>query len=189
MKGAIARAEEIADSEEKSCILSQFDNPANPDAHYKTTAEEILSSMDGKLDFYVAGVGTGGTLSGTARRLKEVLSSIQVVAVEPEKSPVISGGAAAPHKIQGIGAGFIPENYDGTLVDQVVPVSDEDAMETARQLAGKEGILCGISGGAAAKAALDLAGRPENQGKTVLFILPDTGERYLSTPLFGDNNV
>lgn len=180
MKGAIAKAKELNHEIPGSVVMSQFDNPANPEIHSRTTGEEIWRDTDGAVDIFVAGVGTGGTLSGTAKTLKKYKPSIQTVAVEPERSPVISGGQPGPHKIQGIGAGFIPGNYDGSLVDEVVKISDEDAFECQRKLAQKEGIFAGISSGAAFAAALMEARKEKNAGKTIVAILPDTGERYLS---------
>lgn len=180
MKGAIERAKELQASIPVSVVMSQFDNPANPEIHSRTTAEEIWRDTDGNVDIFVAGVGTGGTLSGTSRSLRMYNPDLKVVAVEPEKSPVISGGQAGPHKIQGIGAGFIPANYDGSLVDEVVGVSDEEAFDSQRLLAWREGIFAGISSGAAFAAALKEARKDENEGKTIVVILPDTGERYLS---------
>lgn len=180
MKGAIAKAQELNAEIPGSVVMSQFDNPSNPNIHSRTTAEEIWRDTDGEVDIFVAGVGTGGTLSGTARTLKKYKPSIQVVAVEPEKSPVISGGKPGPHKIQGIGAGFIPGNFDASLVDEVVRIPDEDAFECQRMLARKEGIFAGISSGAALAAAIIEARKGENAGKTIVAILPDTGERYLS---------
>lgn len=180
MKGAIAKAQELNAEIPGSVVMSQFDNPSNPNIHSRTTAEEIWHDTDGEVDIFVAGVGTGGTLSGTARTLKKYKPSIQVVAVEPEKSPVISGGKPGPHKIQGIGAGFIPGNFDASLVDEVVRIPDEDAFECQRMLARKEGIFAGISSGAALAAAIIEARKGENAGKTIVAILPDTGERYLS---------
>ncbi|MDE7409042.1 MAG: cysteine synthase A [Muribaculaceae bacterium] len=180
MKGAIAKAQELNAEIPGSVVMSQFDNPSNPNIHSRTTAEEIWRDTDGEVDIFVAGVGTGGTLSGTARTLKKYKPSIQVVAVEPEKSPVISGGQPGPHKIQGIGAGFIPGNYDASLVDEVVRIPDEDAFECQRLLARKEGIFAGISSGAALAAAIMEARKAKNAGKTIVAILPDTGERYLS---------
>lgn len=180
MKGAIEKAKELQANILGSVVMSQFDNPANPDIHSRTTAEEIWRDTDGNMDIFVAGVGTGGTLSGTARILKMHNPDIKVVAVEPDKSPVISGGQPGPHKIQGIGAGFIPRNYDGSLVNEVKRISDEDAFECQRMLAHKEGIFAGISSGAAFAAALNEARKTENDGKTIVVLLPDTGERYLS---------
>ncbi len=185
MGGAIARAEEIQKEHPGSFIPQQFENRANPSRHYDTTAEEIWRDLDGKVDFFIAGVGTGGTVSGTALRLKELDSKIKVVAVEPAASPVISGGKPSPHKIQGIGAGFLPGVFDASLIDRVITVEDDAAFETSRKLMRQEGILGGISAGAAAWAALNVAEEPESQGKTLVFIVPDTGERYLSTSLFG----
>ncbi len=184
MKGSIARAEQLRDQTPGSVILSQFDNPANPRAHYRTTAREIWQDTDGQVDIFVACVGTGGTVSGTARGLKEHNPAIQAVAVEPAGSPVLSGGKPGPHKIQGIGAGFIPGNYDPRVINSVMTVTDDEAFEAARLLAATEGVLAGISSGAAIAAALRLAALPENAGRTILALLPDTGERYLSTPLF-----
>ncbi|MDE6379631.1 MAG: cysteine synthase A [Muribaculaceae bacterium] len=180
MKGAILKAKELQASIPVSVVMSQFDNPANPDIHSRTTAEEIWRDTDGRVDIFVAGVGTGGTLCGTARSLRMYNPDIKVVAVEPEKSPVLSGGEPGPHKIQGIGAGFIPGNFDGTLVDKVIRISDEEAFECQRMLALKEGIFAGISSGAALAGALKEARKEENEGKTIVAILPDTGERYLS---------
>lgn len=180
MKGAIAKAQELTGEIPGSVLMSQFDNPANPEMHSRTTAEEIWRDTDGSVDMFVAGVGTGGTLSGTARTLKKYNPSIRIVAVEPEKSPVISGGQPGAHKIQGIGAGFIPGNYDGSLVDEVVKITDEEAFEWQRKLARKEGIFAGVSSGAAFAAALMEARKEKNVGKTIVAILPDTGERYLS---------
>lgn len=184
MKGAIARAEALLAEIPGSVMLQQFENPANPERHYRTTAEEIWRDTDGTADLFVAGVGTGGTVSGTGRRLKELNPRMEVVAVEPAASPVLSGGAPGPHRIQGIGAGFMPRNYDAAVVDRVIPVGDDEAIGTARLLAAHEGLLVGISSGAAAYAALQLAKREENRGKTIVVLLPDTGERYLSTLLY-----
>ncbi|MDE6818786.1 MAG: cysteine synthase A [Muribaculaceae bacterium] len=184
MKGAIARAEELRAQTPGSIILSQFDNPANPEAHYRTTAREIWDDTDGRVDIFVACVGTGGTVSGTARGLKEHNPAIRAIAVEPAASPVISGGTPGPHKIQGIGAGFIPGNYDPAVIDSVMTITDDDAFNAARLLAATEGVLAGISSGAAISAAIRLARLPENAGKTIVALLPDTGARYLSTPLF-----
>ncbi len=180
MKGAIAKAKELQASIPASVVMSQFDNPANPEIHSRTTAEEIWRDTDGNVDVFVAGVGTGGTLSGTGRSLKMYNPDIKVVAVEPENSPVLSGGQPGPHKIQGIGAGFIPGNFDSSVVDDVVRITDEEALECQRLLAHKEGIFAGISSGAAFAAALKEARKAENEGKTIVAILPDTGERYLS---------
>ena len=184
MKGAIAKAEELRDSIPGSIILGQFDNPANPDAHYRTTGEEIWADTDGKVDLFVAGAGTAGTVSGVGRSLKEHKPSVKIVAVEPATSAVLSGNPSGPHKIQGIGAGFVPANFDRSVVDEILPVSNEDSFAASRELAAQEGLLVGISSGAAASAALALARRPENAGKTIVVLLPDTGERYLSTELF-----
>ena len=184
MKGAIAKAEELRDSIPGSIILGQFDNPANPDAHYRTTGEEIWADTDGKVDVFVAGAGTAGTVSGVGRSLKEHKPSVKIVAVEPATSAVLSGNPSGPHKIQGIGAGFVPANFDRSVVDEILPVTNEDAFAASRELAAQEGLLVGISSGAAASAALALARRPENAGKTIAVLLPDTGERYLSTELF-----
>lgn len=184
MKGAIEKAEELRDATEDSVILGQFDNPANPAVHARTTALEIWDDTNGEVNYFVAGVGTGGTVSGTGSTLKKFNSEVKVVAVEPEASAVISGEAVGPHKIQGIGAGFIPKNFDRAVVDEVVKVSNDDAMRGARMLALSEGLLCGVSSGAALWAALDIARKPENAGKTIVAFLPDTGERYLSTQLF-----
>lgn len=184
MKGAIARAEELRQQRPGAVILQQFENPTNPAIHRKTTAEEIWRDTDGQVDIFVAGVGTGGTVSGVGARLKELKPSVQIVAVEPADSPVLSGGKPGPHKIQGIGAGFIPKTYDGSVVDRIFPVTGDDAIRTARELARSEGLLVGISSGAAAYAATMLAERAENKGKTIVVLLPDTGERYLSTLLY-----
>lgn len=184
MKGAIARAQALREEIPGSVILQQFENPANPARHYRTTAEEIWRDTEGGIDLFVAGVGTGGTVSGTGRRLKELNPAVRIAAVEPASSPVLSGGAPGAHKIQGIGAGFVPENYDPSVVDLVVPVADDEAIATVRLLASREGLLVGISSGAAAYAALQLAKREEYRGKTIVVLLPDTGERYLSTLLY-----
>jgi cysteine synthase A len=184
MKGAIAKAESLRAETEGAVILQQFENPANPDVHYKTTGEEVWRDTGGKVDIFVSGVGTGGTVSGAGQRLKELNPKVQVIAVEPETSPVLSGGASGKHKIQGIGAGFVPRNYNSAVVDRVIPVSDDDAIRTSRELAKTEGLLVGISSGAAAFVATQLALLPENKGKTIVAILPDTGERYLSTILY-----
>ena len=183
MAGAIARAEELAAAIPGSLVAGQFDNPANPAAHYATTGPEIWADTDGKVDIFVAGVGTGGTVSGTGRYLKEMNPQIRVVAVEPADSPLLSGGHAGPHKLQGIGANFVPANYDQAVVDEVIPVEADDAYAAARAMA-KEGLLVGITSGAALHAAMLLALRPENAGKTIVALLPDSGERYLSTDLF-----
>lgn len=184
MGGAIRKAQEIQTATPGSLILQQFENPANPLAHERTTAEEIWQDTDGKIDIFVASVGTGGTLTGTARGLKKKNPNIRIVAVEPAGSPVLSGGKAGPHKIQGIGAGFIPKILDTSLIGQVIPVTDEDAMRTSRELSATEGLLVGISSGAAAFAAREIAKDEANQGKRIVVLLPDTGERYFSTELF-----
>ncbi|OGI19681.1 MAG: cysteine synthase A [Candidatus Melainabacteria bacterium RIFOXYA12_FULL_32_12] len=184
MNGAIEKACQLASEIENSYMLNQFGNPANPEIHRKTTAEEIWHDTDGKVDILVAGVGTGGTITGISQVIKDRKPEFKVVAVEPAKSPVLSDGKPGPHKIQGIGAGFIPEILDRSIIDEIIQVNDEDAMETARNLAKKEGILCGISSGAAVYAALQEAKKDENAGKLIVVILPDSGERYLSTPLF-----
>lgn len=184
MAGAIRVANELKEQHPGSIILQQFENPANPKAHVATTAEEIWNDTDGAVDIFVAGVGTGGTLSGVAKGLKSHNPAIKAVGVEPADSPVLSGGAPGPHKIQGIGAGFVPKNFDAEVVDEIIPVKNDDAILTSRELARKEGLLVGISAGAAAYAAIELARRPENEGKTIVALLPDTGERYLSTALY-----
>ncbi len=184
MPGAIRAAEELRQSIPGSVILQQFENAANPEKHYQTTGEEIWQQTDGQVDIFVAGVGTGGTISGVARRLKEHNPQVKVVAVEPSASPVLSGGQSGPHKIQGIGAGFVPKTYNPQLIDEVLPVDNDDAIRTGRQLAQQQGLLVGISSGAAAFAAAQIARRPENAGKRIVVLLPDTGERYLSTVLY-----
>ena len=184
MAGAIRKAEELRDANPGAFIPQQFENPANPAAHVHTTAEEIWADTDGKVDIFVASVGTGGTLSGTARGLKAHRPDLKAVAVEPDASPVLSGGKPGPHKIQGIGAGFVPGNFDRSVVDEIVRVKDDDAIRASRRLAQSEGLLAGISSGAALHAALEIARRPENEGKTIVALLPDTGERYLSTQLY-----
>ena len=184
MKGAIAKAEELAKEIPNSFIPSQFTNMANPNIHYLTTGPEIFEDLDGNIDYLVAGVGTGGTLSGTGKYLKENKPSIKVVAVEPETSPVLSKGTPGPHKIQGIGAGFVPQTLDTSIYDEIITIGNEEAMEMGKESARIEGLLVGISSGAAIKAAIKLAQREENAGKTIVVILPDTGERYLSTAMF-----
>ncbi len=186
MKGAIAKAEELKNEIEGAVILGQFDNQANADAHYKTTGPEIWEQTDKKVDIFVAGVGTGGTVTGTGRYLKEQKPDVKIVAVEPESSPVLSKGTAGPHKIQGIGAGFVPKIMDVNICDEIITVSNEDAFAYGRTFARAEGILVGISSGAALKAAADLAKRPENKGKNIVVLLPDSGDRYLSTALFAE---
>ena len=184
MKGAIAKAEELKQQTPGSLILQQFNNPANPAAHRRTTGEEIWRDTEGQLDIFVAGVGTGGTVSGTGEALKSHNEKIKVVAVEPASSSVLQGGNPGPHKIQGIGAGFVPNNYHANVVDEVIGIENDEAMETSRELAHTEGVLVGISSGASLAAAVRLARRAENEGKTIVALLPDTGERYLSTPLY-----
>lgn len=186
MKEALAKAEEIRQSLPNAVTLGQFVNPANPQKHFDTTGVEIWEDIAGEVDVLVAGVGTGGTVSGTGAYLKTQKASVRVVAVEPSDSPVLSGGQPGAHKIQGIGAGFVPETYNPSVVDDIVQVENDEAYEAARLLGRKEGILCGVSSGAAFAAALRLAALSENEGKTIVAILPDTGERYLSTPLFGE---
>ena len=184
MSGAIRKAQELSAEIPGSYVPQQFENPANPDIHRRTTAEEIWRDTDGEIDIFVGGVGTGGTISGVGEVLKAKKPNVQVIAVEPTDSPVLSGGPKGPHKIQGIGAGFVPKNYNGNFVDEVFQVSNDQAFETSRALARTEGLLVGISSGAAAYAATQIALRPENAGKTIVVLLPDNGERYLSTPLF-----
>ena len=186
MPGAIAKAKELAEQTPNSYIPSQFTNPANPAVHLKTTGPEIWADTDGKVDIFVAGVGTGGTLSGVGAYLKSQSPNVKVVAVAPATSPVLSGGKAGPHKIQGIGAGFVPDTLNTDIYDEILPVQNEDAFATGRALARSEGVLVGISSGAAVFAAAQLAKRPENAGKVIVALLPDTGERYLSTPMFAD---
>ncbi|MDR0667670.1 MAG: cysteine synthase A [Prevotellaceae bacterium] len=184
MKGAIAKAQALRDETPNAIILQQFENPANPDVHRRTTAQEILRDTDGLVDIVVSGVGTGGTVSGVGEVLKRRNPHVTIVAVEPRDSPVLSGGSPGPHKIQGIGAGFVPQTYNADVVDKIIQVSNDDAIRTSRELAKTEGLLVGISSGAAAYAATTLALQPENEGKNIVVILPDTGERYLSTILY-----
>ena len=186
MKGAIAKAEDLSKEIPNSFVPGQFVNPANPMAHYLTTGPEIFADTDGKVDFFVAGVGTGGTISGVGRYLKEKLPEVKIVAVEPASSAVLSTGVAGAHKIQGIGAGFVPEVLDTKIYDEVIAVANEDAFSTGKLVGKSEGVLVGISSGAAVWAAIELAKRPENEGKSIVVLLPDTGDRYLSTPLFAD---
>lgn len=188
MKGAIEKAEELRDSIPGAVILQQFNNPANAAAHQASTGQEIWNDTEGKVDVFVAGVGTGGTVSGVGAALKQHNAQVHVVAVEPATSAVLSGKPAGPHKLQGIGAGFVPNNYHGEVIDEIIPVGNDEAMDTARALAREEGLLVGISSGAAAYAALQLALRPEYAGKNIVVLLPDTGERYLSTELFANND-
>ena len=184
MSGAIRKAKELQEANPGSIILQQFENAANPKAHKNTTAQEIWRDTDAKVDIFVASVGTGGTLTGTGRGLKKLNPNVKVIAVEPANSPVLSGGKPGPHKIQGIGAGFVPKIYDPSVVDQIIPVKDDDAIRTSRELSRTEGLLVGISSGAAVYAAIQLAKQPENKGKRIVVLLPDTGERYLSTVLY-----
>ena len=186
MKGAIAKAEELSREIPNSFIPGQFVNPANPKAHFETTGPEIFDDTDGKVDIFVAGVGTGGTVTGVGQYLKSRNPSVKVVAVEPKSSAVLSTGVAGPHKIQGIGAGFVPDVLDTKVYDEIIPVTNEDAFAAGKEIGRSEGVLVGISSGAALRAGIDLAKRPENAGKTIVVLLPDTGDRYLSTPLFAD---
>ena len=186
MKGAIARADELAREIPNAFVTGQFVNPANPKAHFETTGSEIWEDTDGRVDYFVAGVGTGGTITGTGRFLKSKNPDVKVVAIEPASSAVLSTGVAGAHKIQGIGAGFVPEVLDTKIYDEIIPVSNDDAFATGKEVGKNEGVLVGISSGAALWAAIELAKRPENEGKTIVVLLPDTGDRYLSTPLFAD---
>ena len=186
MKGAIAKADELAKEIPNSFVAGQFVNPANPKAHYETTGPEIWADTDGKVDFFVAGVGTGGTITGTGKFLKEKNPAVKVVAVEPKTSAVLSTGIAGSHKIQGIGAGFVPDVLDTKIYDEIIPVDNDDAFAVGREMGHREGVLVGISSGAALWATIELAKRPENAGKTIVVLLPDTSDRYLSTPLFAD---
>ena len=186
MKGAIAKADELAAQTPNSFVPGQFVNPSNPKAHFETTGPEIYEDTDGKVDYFVAGVGTGGTITGVGQYLKSKNPAVKVVAVEPESSPVLSKGVSGAHKIQGIGAGFVPDVLDTKVYDEIIPVSNDDAFATGKLVGRKEGVLVGISSGAALHAAVELAKRPENAGKTIVVLLPDTGDRYLSTPLFAD---
>ena len=186
MKGAIAKADELAKDIRNSFVAGQFVNPANPKAHYETTGPEIWQDTDGKVDFFVAGVGTGGTITGVGKFLKEKNPAVKVVAVEPKTSAVLSTGVAGSHKIQGIGAGFVPDVLDTKIYDEIIPVDNDDAFAVGKEIGHREGVLVGISSGAALWAAIELAKRPENAGKTIVVLLPDTGDRYLSTPLFAD---
>lgn len=186
MTGAIKKANELAESYEKAFVPGQFVNPSNPKAHYLTTGPEVWEDTDGNVDYFIAGVGTGGTLSGTGKYLKEHKSDVKVVAVEPATSPVLSEGHGGPHKIQGIGAGFVPDTLDTSIYDEVITVTNEDAFKVGKEIGHNEGVLVGISSGAAIAAAIEVAKRPEAEGKTIVALLPDTGDRYLSTPLFQD---
>lgn len=184
MAGAVRKAQELADATDDAYIPQQFENPANPEVHRRTTAEEILSDTDGQVDFFVAGIGTGGTITGVGQVLRQNNERIKIIGVEPYTSPVLSGGNPGPHKIQGIGAGFVPQTLDTRVYDELIRIKDQEAFEAGRMLAKKDGVLAGISSGAALAAALKIARRPENEGKTIVVLLPDTGERYLSTQLF-----
>ena len=186
MKGAIAKANELAAEIPNSFVPGQFVNPANPKAHFETTGPEIWADTDGKVDYFVAGVGTGGTITGVGQYLKSKNPNVKVVAVEPKSSAVLSTGVAGPHKIQGIGAGFVPDVLDTTVYDEIIAVENDDAFAAGKEFGRREGVLVGISSGAAVHAAIELAKRPENAGKTIVVLLPDTGDRYLSTPLFAD---
>lgn len=186
MKGAIGRANELAAETPNSFIPGQFVNPANPKAHFETTGPEIYEDTDGRVDWFVAGVGTGGTVTGVGQYLRSKIPGVKIAAVEPASSPVLSEGKSGPHKIQGIGAGFVPDVLDTKVYDEIIPVTNEDAFATGKEIGRSEGVLVGISSGAAIYAAIQLAKRPENEGKTIVALLPDTGDRYLSTPLFAD---